>query len=65
MSKSIFGSVRAKFLLTGILGVAAALIIGLVGIGSISKNSSNSEVVSLVNDISVMQTVTLIRHSTT
>lgn len=59
MSKSIFGSVRAKFLLTGILGVAAALIIGLVGIGSISKNSSNSEVVSLVNDISVMQTENL------
>ena len=59
MSKSIFGSVRAKFLLTGILGVAAALIIGLVGIGSISQNSSNSEVVSLVNDISVMQTENL------
>ncbi len=59
MNKSIFGSVRAKFLLTGILGVVAALIIGLVGIGSISKNSKNSEVVSLVNDISVMQTENL------
>lgn len=59
MSKSIFGSVRGRFLLTGILGVAAALIIGLVGIGSISKNSSTSEVVSLVNDISVMQTENL------
>ncbi len=59
MNKSIFGSVRGRFLLTGILGVAAALIIGLVGIGSISKNSSNSEVVSLVNDISVMQTENL------
>ncbi len=59
MNKSIFGSVRGRFLLTGILGVAAALIIGLVGIGSISKNSSTSEVVSLVNDISVMQTENL------
>ena len=59
MSKSIFGSVRGKFLLTGILGVATALIIGLVGIGSVSKNSANSEVVSLVNDISVMQTENL------
>ena len=59
MSNSVFGSVRAKFLLTGILGVVAALIIGLVGIGSISKNSKNSEVVSLVNDISVMQTENL------
>ena len=59
MSKSVFGSVRAKFLLTGILGVVAAVIIGLVGIGSISKNSKNSEVVSLVNDISVMQTENL------
>ncbi|MBO7531448.1 MAG: hypothetical protein J6T50_06550, partial [Lachnospiraceae bacterium] len=59
MNKSIFGSVRGRFLLTGILGVAAALIIGLVGIVSISKNSSTSEVVSLVNDISVMQTENL------
>ncbi len=59
MSKSIFSSVRGKFLLTGILGVVAALIIGLVGIGSISKNSSISEAVSLVNDISVMQTENL------
>ncbi len=59
MSKSIFSSVRGKFLLTGILGVVAALIIGLVGIGSISQNSSISEAVSLVNDISVMQTENL------
>ncbi len=59
MSKSIFGSVRGKFLLTGILGVVTALIIGLVGIGSVSKNSATSEVVSLVNDISVMQTENL------
>ena len=59
MSKSIFSSVRGKFLLTGILGVVAALIIGLVGIGSIYQNSSISEAVSLVNDISVMQTENL------
>ena len=59
MSKSIFSSVRGKFLLTGILGVVAALIIGLVGIGSIYQNSSISGAVSLVNDISVMQTENL------
>lgn len=59
MSKSIFSSVRGKFLLTGILGVVAALIVGLVGIGSIYQNSSISEAVSLVNDISVMQTENL------
>ena len=56
---SPFSSVRGKFLITGALGVIAALTIGLVGITSISKNSKNSEVVSLVNDIHVMQTQNL------
>ena len=56
---SVFSSIRGKFLITGALGVIAALIIGLVGVTSISKNSKNSEVVSLVNDISLMQTQNL------
>ena len=56
---SPFSSVRGKFLITGALGVIAALTIGLVGITSTSRNSKNSEVVSLVNDIHVMQTQNL------
>ena len=56
---SYFSSVRGKFLFTGALGVAAALIIGIVGIYSVNRNSRNSEVASLVNNISVKQTQNL------
>ena len=52
---SFFSSIRGKFLLTGALGLIAALLIGLVGITSSSRNAKNSEIVSLVNDISLMQ----------
>ena len=52
---SLFSSIRGKFLITGALGLIAALVIGLVGITSSSRNAKNSEIVSLVNDISLMQ----------
>ena len=52
---SLFSSIRGKFLITGALGLIAALLIGLVGITSSSRNTKNSEIVSLVNDISLMQ----------
>ena len=52
---SFFSSIRGKFLLTGALGLIAALLIGLVGLTSSSRNAKNSEIVSLVNDISLMQ----------
>ncbi len=40
-------------------GILAALIIGVVGITSINRNAQNSEVVSLVNQISVLQSENL------
>ena len=52
---SFFGSVRGKFIITGALGVIMALFIGLVGITSISRNANNSEIVAVVDEISVKQ----------
>ena len=43
----------------GALGIAAALVIGIVGVTSINKNAQNSEIVSLVNEISVLQSQNL------
>ena len=48
-------SVKGKILFMGILGIAAAVIIGLVGIISINQNAKNSEVVSTVDEINVLQ----------
>ncbi|MCR4903066.1 MAG: methyl-accepting chemotaxis protein [Butyrivibrio sp.] len=52
-------SVKGKILLMGVLGIAAALIIGLVGMTSINKNGQNSKIVTLVNEISVLQSENL------
>ena len=52
---SFFQSVKGKILFMGVLGIAAAVIIGLVGITSINQNAKNSEVVSTVNEINVLQ----------
>ncbi|MCR4960442.1 MAG: methyl-accepting chemotaxis protein [Lachnospiraceae bacterium] len=56
---SFFSTVRGKFLVTGALGVIAAVFIGLVGMSSISRNSKISEMVSLVDDITVKQSQNL------
>ena len=52
-------SVKGKILIMGALGIAAALVIGIVGVTSIHKNGQNSEIVSLVNEISVLQSQNL------
>lgn len=52
---NFFQSVKGKILFMGVLGIAAAVVIGLVGITSINKNAQNSEVVSAVNEINVLQ----------
>jgi len=52
-------SVKGKIMVMGILGIAAAIIIGLVGVISINKNGQNSEVVALVNEINVLQSQNL------
>ena len=48
-------SVKGKILIMGALGIAAALIIGIVGITSIHRNGQNSEIVALVDEINVLQ----------
>ena len=48
-------SVKGKILVMGSLGIAAALVIGLVGIISINRNAQNSEVVSTVDEINILQ----------
>ena len=52
-------SVKGKILIMGVLGIAAALIIGIIGISSINRNGQISEMVSLVNEISVLQSQNL------
>ena len=56
---NIFQTVKGKTLIMGALGIVAALIIGGVGVFSINRNAKNAEVVSLVNDISVLQSENL------
>ncbi len=52
---SFITSVKGKFILMGAAGILVALILGILGIASINRNAGSSEVVSLVNEISVLQ----------
>lgn len=52
-------SVKGKILIMGILGIAAAVVIGIVGVFSINKNAQSSEIVSTVNEINVLQSQNL------
>ncbi len=52
-------TVKSKFMLIGGTGITFALFIGLIGMTSISRNTKSSEIVSLVNEISVLQTENL------
>jgi methyl-accepting chemotaxis protein len=55
MKGKFYQSVKGKILMMGALGILAAIIIGVVGVSSINRNGKNSEVVSLVNEIGVLQ----------
>ena len=55
MKVKFYQSVKGKILMMGALGIIAAIIIGVVGVTSINRNGRNSEVVSLVNEIGVLQ----------
>ena len=48
-------SVKGKILVMGALGIAAALVIGIVGVTSINRNAQISEMVSVVDEINVLQ----------
>ncbi len=56
---NLFQSVKGKILVMGILGIAAAIIIGIVGVTSINRNGNISEVVSLVEQINLLQALNL------
>ncbi len=53
--QNVFYSVKGKFLLMGIMGIVIALLIGVIGVSSINRNAKSSDVVALVNDISLLQ----------
>lgn len=55
MKGKFYQSVKGKILMMGALGIVVAIIIGIVGVSSIHRNGNNSEVVSLVNEIGVLQ----------
>ncbi|SFC36320.1 methyl-accepting chemotaxis protein [Butyrivibrio sp. YAB3001] len=52
---SSLSSVKGKIFVMGALGIATALIIGLVGVTSITKNAKNSELASIIDDINLLQ----------
>ncbi|GFI24519.1 methyl-accepting chemotaxis protein McpB [Lachnospiraceae bacterium] len=51
----IFQTIKSKILLMGVFSILVAVCIGVLGINSINRNSSNSEIESIVNEIDVLQ----------
>lgn len=51
----MFQTIKSKILLMGILSMLTAVCIGVLGIRSLSRNSSNSEISSIVNEMDVLQ----------
>ncbi len=51
----LFYTIKSKILLMGIFSIFVAVCIGVLGIHSLNRNSSNSEIESLVNEIDVLQ----------
>lgn len=54
-SPAVFQTIKSKILLMGVFAIVVAVCIGMTGNWSIGQNSKNSEIVSLVNDIDVLQ----------
>ena len=53
---NFFLTIKGQFVIIGLLAIIGSLIIGNVGISSISKNIRNSRLQSAVNEISILQT---------
>lgn len=51
----VFQTIKSKILLMGIFSILVAVCIGVLGINSLNRNSSNSEIGSIVNEIDVLQ----------
>lgn len=54
-SAGLFQTIKSKILLMGIFSILVAVCIGVLGMISLNKNSSNSGIGSLVNEIDVLQ----------
>ncbi len=48
-------TIKSKIMLMGVFSILVAVCIGVLGIHSINRNSSNSEIESIVNEIDVLQ----------
>ncbi len=55
MKNHIFRTIKSKIVLMGVFSIFAAVSIGILGINSLNRNSSNSEIESIVNEIDVLQ----------
>lgn len=51
----MFQTIKSKILLMGVFSILVAVCIGVLGINSINRNSSNNEIESTVNEIDVLQ----------
>lgn len=54
-SAGLFQTIKSKILLMGIFSILVAVCIGVLGINSLNRNSGNSEIGSIVNEIDVLQ----------
>lgn len=54
-SIGMFQTIKSKILLMGIFSILVAVCIGVLGINSLNRNSSNSEIGSIVNEVDVLQ----------
>lgn len=54
-TSGIFQTIKSKILLMGIFSILVAVCIGVLGIISLNRNSSNSEISSMVTEIDVLQ----------
>ncbi|WP_310603957.1 methyl-accepting chemotaxis protein [Anaerosporobacter sp.] len=52
---SFLGSIKGKVLLMGALSILVSVILGMVGLSSLSKNDNNNNLLSRINDISLLQ----------
>ena len=53
--ESLLGSIKGKVLFMGILSILASVMLGVVGVSSLSKNSVNNEVLAKINNINLKQ----------
>ena len=54
-NSKIFQTIKSKIALMGIFSIFVAVSIGILGINSLNRNSSNSKIESVVNEIDVLQ----------